>query len=286
MSVYGAVEIGGTKTDVAVGTSPDDLGSRARFPTSSPQHTLESVTEFLTAHSLSAIGVAAFGPLQLDSRQPRFGTVMATPKQGWSGADLLSPISDATGLPVGIDTDVNGAALGEGRWGASRGMTNHAYMTVGTGIGVGVVVGGQVLRGQRHPEVGHIAVSRLDGDRHPGSCPYHGACLEGMASGPALEARFGPPHTWAGNDSIVGLAGHYVSQGLRSLVYTVAPERIVVGGGVSSLPGFHERLRMILGTDLAGYPISEDLGLLVCPPGLGDRSGLTGGLILAEMAAT
>lgn len=286
MSVYGAVEIGGTKTDVAVGTTPDDLSDRTRFPTSTPEETLGFVTRFLSDRSVSAIGVAAFGPLQLDPNQPGFGSVMTTPKPGWSGSDVLGSIASATGLPVGIDTDVNGAARGEGRWGAARGISNHAYVTVGTGIGVGVVVDGRVLRGERHPEAGHIVVSRMDGDRYAGGCPYHGDCLEGMAAGPALEARFGRPETWAGNDSVVDLATHYVSQGLRTLVYTVAPERIVIGGGVSSLPGFHERLRASLAANLAGYPVEEDFDLLVSRPGLGDRSGLTGGLILAEMAVS
>ena len=193
MSVYGAVEIGGTKTDVAVGTSPDDLTDRARIPTSTPEGTLGSVLRFFSGHAVSAIGVAAFGPLQLDPSQPEFGSVLATPKPAWSGIDVIGPIVSATGLPVGIDTDVNGAALGEGRWGAARGMSNHAYVTVGTGIGVGVVVDGRVLRGEHHPEAGHIAVSRMEGDPYPGGCPYHADCLEGMAAGPAPEARFGPP---------------------------------------------------------------------------------------------
>lgn len=277
--------MGGTKTDLAVGTSFEDLSERHRIPTTDPNETLGAVGEYFDQHHVTAVGVASFGPLNLNRASPRFGTMLFTPKPGWSGTPIYERLRSRLRVPVAIDTDVNGAALGEGRWGAARGMDNHAYVTVGTGIGAGIVVAGKTITGEHHPEVGHITMRRHPDDRHPGSCPYHEDCLEGMASGPALEARFGRPETWPGNDQVVDLAVHYLAQGLLSLVYTMAPERIVVGGGVSGLPGLHDRLRDRLGTLMAGYPQTPDLKLLVSKPGLGELSGLAGGLILADGSA-
>ena len=285
MALYGAVEMGGTKTDVAVGTSLEDLSDPFRIPTTDPGSTLQQIIEFLSRHQVEAIGVASFGPLMLDRNSPRFGTMLFTPKPGWAGTPVFERLSTGLDAPVALDTDVNGAAIGEGRWGATSGMRNHVYVTVGTGIGAGIVVNGNTIGGERHPEMGHIVVSRLLGDVHPGSCPYHGECLEGMAAGPALEARFGRPETWPGNDQVLDVAVHYIAQGMANLVYTVAPERIVVGGGVSRLPGLHDRLRIRLGALLAGYPEMPDLDLLISKPGLGERSGLAGALLMAAAVA-
>jgi fructokinase len=282
VTTYGAVEMGGTKTDMTVGTSFSDMADPHRVPTSDPETTLGEIVSFFDGSEVSAVGVASFGPMQLDRASSRYGTVLFTPKPGWSGVAIHERLSSGLGLPVALDTDVNGAAVGEGEWGAARGMDHHVYVTVGTGIGAGIVVAGRVIGGGRHPEMGHIVVSRHPEDRHEGSCPYHGECLEGMASGPALQARFGRPETWAGNQAVVDLAVHYLAQGMVDLVYTVAPERIVVGGGVSKLPGLHDRLRERVGTLLGGYPETPDLDLLISKPGLGDRSGLAGALLLAE----
>lgn len=281
MALFGTIEMGGTKTDVSVGLTPEDLADPVRLPTTSPQETLGAVVDVLSEYQLDALGVAAFGPIDLDPRSRRHGRLLATPKSGWSGADILGPLSSALGVPIEIDTDVNGAALGEGRWGAARGMDRFAYMTVGTGVGVGVVVNGKTIRGATHPEAGHVSVERMDGDDHFGSCPYHGACLEGMAAGPSLEARFGDGD-WRGDENVLRVAAHYVAQGVVDLIYTIAPDRVIVGGGVASLPYFHDRLRTAVRERLAGYPVEADLDLLVSQPGLGKLSGLAGGLVLAE----
>ena len=285
MTRYGAVEIGGTKTDVAFGSSAENLSTPHRISTTTPGETLSAVAKFLASHEVAAIGVASFGPLDLDPSSPGYGRILATPKPNWTGVSVLEAIQTANGVPVRLDTDVNGAALGEGRWGATRGMSNYAYITVGTGIGAGVVVDGRVISGVRHPEAGHVVVSRREGDVYRGNCPYHGDCLEGMANGPALEARFGRPGTWAGNAAVLDVVTHYLAQGLRDLVYTVSPERMIIGGGVSRIPYFHERLRGTLDQLLADYPAEPDLELLVSKPGLGQLSGLAGGLVLAERAA-
>jgi fructokinase len=281
VTLFGAVEIGGTKTDLAVGTSPDDMSTPLRIPTTAPGETLESVVDFFRSHPIDAVGVACFGPLERDRSSDRYGTMLSTPKPGWTGISVYDHLTGGIAVPVTIDTDVNGAAIGEGRWGAAVGMTDFAYVTVGTGIGAGIVVNGGVIGGRQHPEMGHIVVSRRVGDTHEGSCSYHRDCLEGMASGPALESRFGRPETWAGNEAVVGLCAHYLAQGLLNLVYTVGPERIIVGGGVSAIPWLHERVRERLETLISGYPSVPDLDLLVSKPGLGELSGLAGALALA-----
>jgi fructokinase len=284
VTLYGAVEVGGTKTDLTVGTSFDDMSDPFRFSTSDPDATLEQIIGYFAGRQLAAVGVASFGPLELDQSSPRFGTMLFTPKPGWRGASIHERLHTGLGVPVALDTDVNGAALGEGRWGAAREMQDYVYVTVGTGIGAGIVVAGKTIGRERHPEMGHISVGRLEDDRHEGTCPFHGDCLEGMTAGPALEARFGRHETWPGNDRVLRVAVHYLAQGMLNLVYTVAPERIVVGGGVSRLPGFHDRLRERLNALMAGYPRVQDLELLISAPGLGERSGLAGALILAESA--
>lgn len=281
MISYGAVEMGGTKTDMSVGTSPDDMSEPFRVSTTGPDETLGAIIDFFADHDVAAVGVASFGPLELDPNSSRYGTMLFTPKPSWSGTPVFRRLNEGLGVPLVLDTDVNGAARGEGRWGAAQGMSEYAYVTVGTGIGAGVVVRGEPVGGAHHPEAGHITVSRHADDSHEGSCPFHGDCLEGMAAGPALEARFGRPETWPGNDRVLEVVVHYLAQGMVNLAYTAAPERIVVGGGVSKLPGFHDRLRDQVGRVLAGYPETRDLELLISPPSLGDRSGLAGALLLA-----
>jgi fructokinase len=287
MNLYGAVELGGTKTLVAVGNDEGGLGETLRLETGErPGSVVDAVVEFLSRHELSAVGIASFGPLELRPAHANFGSIAATPKQGWSNFNLLSAIGDRIDVPVMIDTDVNGAAIAEGRWGASVGIDDHVYVTVGTGIGAGIVVGGKVVRGLAHPEFGHIAVEKHPDDVFAGSCPFHGACLEGLAAGPALEARFGARPAQLGaleKEQAVTLAAHYVSQGVRTLVYTVAPGRVVIGGGVSKFEGFHSAVRDQLKVQLAGYAVLPEhkSDSFVSSPGLGDDSGLIGAIALA-----
>jgi len=285
MTLYGAVELGGTKTDVAFGTSPDDISEPVRITTTGPSETLDEVLAVLSREPIAAVGVASFGPMILDPARADFGTMLATPKPDWSGTPIYRRLVEGCAVPVTLDTDVNGAAVGEGRWGAAQGMSDYVYLTVGTGIGAGIVVAGEVLTGERHPETGHMRVNRLADDTYPGGCPYHGDCLEGLAAGPSLEARFGQPETFAGNQSVLDLVCGYLAQGLANLVYTVAPERFIVGGGVASLPGFHATLRDMLQATLGDYPAESDLDLLVSPPGLGPLSGLAGALAMAARVA-
>ena len=293
--MLGGIEAGGTKFVCVIGPSPDRIVRETRFATRDPAATIADAVAFFReaardGHAIDALGVASFGPVELRPGHPRYGFVTTTPKPGWSGADLVGPLRDALGVPVGFDTDVNGAALGEGRWGAARGLRSFVYVTVGTGIGGGAVVGGAPVHGLPHPEMGHVSVARLPGDDFPGICPFHGDCLEGMACGPAMSARWGRPAEDLRGDDLrraVDIEAHYLAAGLRNVVYALAPERIVLGGGVTGLPGLLPALRDRLAGALAGYPGLPEHGAdgFVVPPGLGGGAGAAGALVLAEAAA-
>lgn len=287
--MLGGVELGGTKVVCLAGTGPDDIRAEARIETRDPASTLDDVAAFFAEHPVDALGIASFGPVELRSSHPAWGHVARTPKPGWSGADVAGRLGRAVAAPVAFDTDVNGAALGEGRWGAAAGLDSFLYLTVGTGIGGGAIADGRVVRGLVHPEMGHIPLPRLPGDDFAGTCPFHGACFEGLVSGPALAARFGGRLEEA-DDATLGeaaeLAAAYVAVGLMSLVYALAPERIVLGGGVADLPGLHARVHRQLMSCLAGYPgLPEHAdAAFVVPPALGGRAGALGALVLAESA--
>ncbi|GGZ92191.1 fructokinase [Streptomyces subrutilus] len=291
----GSIESGGSKFVCLVGSAPDRIEAETRIPTGRPGPTLARAIDFFRETAartgpLDALGIASFGPLELRPGHARFGHLAATPKPGWSGVDVAGPFAEALGVPVGIDTDVNGAALGEGRWGAARGLDTYVYLTVGTGIGGGAVIGGKVARGLVHAEMGHLTVPRIAGDSFPGSCPFHGDCWEGLAGGEAMGARWGsPPEELAGEAlaRALRMEAAYLAAGLRNIVYTVAPQRIVIGGGVAAFAGLFPLLRTELTATLAGYPglpehAAEDF---VVPARLGRLAGPAGGLVLAAGAA-
>lgn len=291
--VYFGLEAGGTKFVCAVGSGPDDIRERFRVPTTDPAATIEESIAFFEEAARNhgppaAVGIASFGPIELRKSHPDYGCVTKTPKPGWSGADLVGPFARAFSVPVGFDTDVNGAALGEWRWGAGRGLHSIIYLTVGTGIGGGAVIDGQMLHGLVHPEMGHVSVPRVPGDDFPGRCPFHGDCLEGMAAGPAVEQRWGRRGEELGEllGPAVELEAAYLAAGLRQFVYVLAPERIIVGGGVSELPGLMPALRERLVEQMAGYGVLEEhLGDdFVTHPGLGSNSGAAGAFALAAAA--
>lgn len=291
---FGAVEVGGTKVVCLVGSTPTEIVAQTRIPTGSPAETLAQVLEFfrqevLRGGPLAALGIASFGPLELRRGHPRYGFITTTPKPGWSGVDLVGPARHALGVPIGVDTDVNAAALGEGRWGAAQGLDTFVYLTVGTGIGAGVMAQGRILHGLGHPEMGHLAVPRQDGDDFPGRCPFHRDCLEGMASGPAIAARWGVPAEQLRGEGLhaaVRLEAGYLASGLRNIVYALAPQRIVIGGGVARLPGLLPLVHARLTDMLAGYPGLEEHASdgFVVPAALGALAGPAGALVLAQQA--
>lgn len=288
---FGAVEAGGTKFVCLVGSSPDDVVARTRIPTGAdPAVTLAAVVEFFAgAPRPAAVGIASFGPVELRPGHPHYGRITSTPKPGWRHADLVGPIAAAVGVPVGFDTDVAGAALGEGRWGAAQGLGTFVYMTVGTGVGAAAVVGGRLAVGLGHAEMGHIGVPRQPGDTYPGGCPYHGDCLEGMAAGGTIAARFGRPAeelTGADLRQAVEWEAGYLAEGLRTMVYTLMPERVVIGGSVPQLPRLFPLVRAKLATTMAEYGALPEHAAegFVTPADLGGLAGPAGALVLAENA--
>lgn len=290
----GAVEVGGTKVLCLVGSGADDIVSQARIPTGEPRQTLAAVIAFLqrevaSGGPLDAVGVASFGPLELRRSHPRYGFITTTPKPAWCDVDVVGPFRRTLGVPVGFDTDVNGAALGEGRWGAAGDLDTYVYVTVGTGIGAGAVIEGRVVHGLGHPEMGHLSVARQPGDDFAGGCPLHGDCLEGMASGVALAARWGCPAERLEGDQLraaTELEAAYLAAGLRNIVYALAPQRIVIGGGVAGLPELFPLLRAHLSATLASYPgLPEHAGDdFVVPAELGSLAGPLGAFVLADRA--
>ncbi|WP_321490230.1 ROK family protein [uncultured Hyphomonas sp.] len=290
--MLGGIEAGGTKIVCAVGSSPDHILASHVVSTADPATSFQQVRAFFDkaqgAHGrLGAIGVAGFGPVDIDPGSPTYGTVQRTPKPGWKGANWVDGLS-RLGCPVMVDTDVNGAALGEWRHGAGKGHATLAYVTVGTGIGAGILKDGRSLSGIGHYEMGHIYPPHdYESDPFPGRCPFHKDCLEGLASGPAIMDRWGvtlsemPP----GHPAFALQAG-YLAHLAATIILTHMPDRIIFGGSVMKAPGLMERLRAATRILLADYlpcgPAGGDLMHYLVPPALGDQSGVTGALAMAE----
>jgi fructokinase len=294
MSLLGGIEAGGTKFVCALGRGPDDLYAERRFPTTTPRETIGAAVDFFAESAadgdLAAIGIASFGPIDPDPGSPTYGQITSTPKPGWSNIDLAGEVSRALGLPVGFDTDVNAAALGEHRWGAARGLDTFIYMTVGTGIGGGAMVGGRLVHGLVHPEMGHLLIGRREDDDFEGVCPFHGGCLEGLAAGPAIERRWGcKAESLATDHPAWELEAHYLALGLANLVLALSPQRLILGGGVMDQRQLFPSIRRKMAGLLNGYvqapAITRDNEEFIVPPGLGARSGVLGAIALAERAA-
>jgi len=289
------VEAGGTKFICAVGGQDGAVLAETRFPTTTVDETLSRAVEFFKEQDralgrLDAIGVASFGPVDLRPDSDRYGFILSTPKPGWSDTDIVGAFRQAFDVPVGFDTDVNGAALGEWRWGAARGLGTFIYLTIGTGIGGGGLVNGELMHGLLHPEMGHIPLPHdREQDPFDGICPFHGDCFEGLASGPALEARWGrKPEQLPPDHPAWELEANYVALALRTCICTLSPERIVLGGGVMGHPRLLPRVRERTQAALNGYirspQILERIEAYIVPPTLADRSGVLGAFVLAEQA--
>lgn len=272
----------------ALGRGPGEIEAEEQFPTTDPEATLARIVDFFRAHpGARAIGVGSFGPVELDPRSARWGYVTTTPKPGWQHVSVAGVIRDQLGLPVAFETDVNAAALAEHRWGAGRGVENVCYLTVGTGIGAGLIVDGRPWHGLVHPEPGHMRVPH-DRERDPfeGSCPMHGDCLEGLAAGGALAARWqAPPDELGPGHPAWELEADYLALGILNLTLVASPERIVIGGGVLEAPGLLEMIQARLPKLVAGYLEAPELGPSIdrylVVPGLGDRAGVLGAIALA-----
>ncbi len=271
-----------------MGTGPDDLGPLTTIPTTTPADTIAATVAVLAdAGPLDAVGIGSFGPVDLRTGSPTWGFITATPKPGWSNTDVAGPIAHAVGVPVAFDTDVGAAAAGEERWGATTDVGTSCYVTIGTGIGGACIVDGSVQHGLAHAEMGHQRIPHdLAADPFPGSCPFHGDCWEGLASGPALAARWGRPAAELPDDHEAwSLEARYVAAGLANLALVLSPERIVVGGGVGQRPSLLASVRLELAAQLGGYLTLPPLDRFVVPPGLGPRSGILGAIALAAALA-
>jgi fructokinase len=268
--MYGGIETGGTKCVCAVATGPDDVRALETFPTTDPAETLGRAVAFFEREGpIDALGVGSFGPVDPRPGSPTWGYVTTTPKPGWANTPVAPELARRLGVSVTFDTDVNAAALGELRWGAARGLHTFCYLTVGTGIGGGAVVNGELVHGALHPEFGHMRIPH-DTARDPfaGICPYHGDCLEGLASGPAREARGEP--AWQ-------LEAEYLALGLVNVISVLSPQRVILGGGVLKEAGLLELVREHVARLLAGYVAAPD----IVAPALGERAGVLGAIALA-----
>jgi fructokinase len=289
---YGGIEAGGTKFVCAIGSGPADIHDETRFPTTTPDEAIGRAIEFFRSRqaALAAIGIASFGPVDPARRSPTYGYITSTPKPGWANVDLAGAIRRALDLPVGFDTDVNGAALAEHRWGAAQGLDTFIYLTIGTGIGGGGMVGGKLMHGLIHPEMGHILV-RHDRATDPfeGTCPFHGDCLEGLASGPALQARWGqPPESLLPDHPGWQLEAHYLALAVANLICVLSPQRVIMGGGVMEARQLFPLVRVRVQGLLNGYvqspQILEHVDRYIIPPALGSHAGVLGAIALAQEA--
>jgi fructokinase len=282
---FGAIEAGGTKWVCGIGSGPDDLVT-TQIPTTSPNETIANAIAFFRDRDLAAVGIGSFGPVNLDRASPHYGYITSTPKRGWQNTDVAGAFHAALNIPVGFDTDVNAAALGESRWGAARDVASCLYLTIGTGVGGGAILDGRLLHGLMHPEMGHIRIPHdLQRDPFPGACPFHGDCLEGLASGPAIQKRWGIPAKELLSDHPAWrLEARYLALAVANFVFTVSPARVILGGGVMD----QVQLFAMIRTELAEI-LNEYIQLpepFVVSPGLGNRSGVLGALALAELVST
>jgi fructokinase len=293
--LFGGIEGGGTKFICAVGTSPDDIRRETRIPTTTPDETLGQVISFFKEAErdlgkLSALGVACFGPLDPRPDSASYGHILPTPKPGWTDADIVGTLRSSFEIPIGFDTDVNGAALGEWTWGAAQGLDTFIYLTVGTGIGGGLMANGKLVHGLLHPEMGHIMIPH-DKERDPfeGACPFHNDCFEGLAAGPAMEERWGQKAEMLLFDHPAWeLEAHYVALALASYITTLSPQRIIIGGGVGGredlLPLIRKNVQEILNGYVQSPSITKNIDEYITPPGLGSRAGMLGAIALAKEA--
>jgi fructokinase len=287
--LYGGMEGGGTKFVCAVGTGPDEIIEETRFPTTSPAETLAQVIAFFKKHKPAAIGIASFGPVDLNPTSKTFGYITGTPKPGWSHTDVLGPLKGAFDLPMVFETDVNAAVLGEFTWvPGNRALDSLVYYTIGTGIGAGILINGKLVHGLTHPEAGHMQLPHdRELDPYPGGCPFHGDCFEGLANGPAMALRWHKPaETLPEDHPAWDLEATYIALALVNTICTLSPQRIVLGGGVMQQQSLFPLIRQKVRERLNGYIVSPiirgSMEDYIVPPGLGKRSGILGAMAMAR----
>jgi fructokinase len=284
--MIGGIEAGGTKFVCAVASTPQSIQASTSIPTTTPTATLSQVIAFFRPYALRSLGLATFGPIDLSPASPAYGKILSTPKLAWQGCPILDILQTALKVPIAVDTDVNAAALAELMSGAGQGCDPLVYLTVGTGIGGGAVIHGRPLHGLMHPEMGHMLLARAPGDTRPSGCPFHEDCLEGLASGHAMQLRFGAPETLPPQHEAWTLEAIYLGQALATITTILSPQRIIIGGGVMRQPQLLSHIRQTCSQALHGYlprlKTPNDFEAYIVAPGLGDQAGVIGALHLAE----
>ena len=286
MKLYGALEAGGTKMVCAIGDENGNILERVSIPTRTPAETMGPMLDFFRGKGICALGIGCFGPVDLNKKSPTYGYITSTPKLAWQNYPIVAEFEKALGVPVGFDTDVNAAALGEATWGCTKDVENSIYITVGTGVGVGVIINGKPYHGMIHPEGGHILLSRHPEDPMVGSgCPFHENCLEGLAAGPSLEKRWGVKGAeLTGRKEVWQLEAYYIGQALADYILILSPERIVLGGGVTHQEGLLALVRQEAVKQLAGYirtAATQNLDSYIVGVSLNDNQGVMGAVKLA-----
>lgn len=288
--ILGGIEAGGTK--IICGVAEVEKGEvkilhQVKFPTTTAAEVIPEAISYFQKYPIEALGIASFGPVDLHKDSPTYGYIKATPKEGWQHVDLVHPFEKDLSIPVAFDTDVNGAALGEAIYGAGKGCSVVTYMTVGTGIGVGTYVEGKLLHGLVHPEAGHMQLVRHPKDIYQGHCPFHPYCLEGLASGPAIEDRWGEKgEALCERKDVWDMEAFYLAQGVTNLIYCYSPEKIILGGGVMHQKDLFPRIRKQVQQNLNGYiqsdRLEKEIDTYIVPPALGDQAGLVGAVELGK----
>ncbi len=295
--LFGGVEAGGTKFVCVVATDPQNILAEERFPTTTPQETISRAIHFFenfqnqTNQNLSALGIGSFGPIDPNPASPQYGFITSTPKPGWKNADLIGSFKQHFNVPIVFDTDVNAAAIGEGKWGAAIGLENFLYFTIGTGIGGGAIVNGKPLHGLIHPEMGHVRLPHdFNLDPFQGYCPYHKDCFEGLVSGPALEKRWGKPAFELNPEHPAWeLEAHYIALAMSDFICAFSPEKIILGGGVMQqkhlFPLIHEKTTAYLNGYVQSPLILKNIDQYIVPPKLGNQAGMLGCISMAQSIA-
>ncbi|SHO49211.1 ROK family protein [Anaerocolumna xylanovorans] len=285
--LLGALEAGGTKMVLAIGNENGEILEQTSIPTETPEITLPKIIDYFKDKEIKSLGIGSFGPIDLDRASKTYGYITSTPKLAWVNCDIVGTLQKHLGIPVGFDTDVNGSALGEATWGSTKGLGSSIYITIGTGVGVGVYQNGKLLHGMLHPEAGHVLLSRHPEDTFEGICPYHSHCLEGLASGPSIEKRWGKKAYELGSEHKAWeIEAYYIAQALVGYILTLSPHRIVLGGGVMHQEQLFPMIREQVKVLLNGYlktPLLEDLDSYIVPASLNDNQGIMGCLKLALM---
>ena len=286
--LFGALEAGGTKMVCAIGNENGEIFEQISIPTETPEITLTKIATYFKKHPIEALGIGSFGPIDLNKTSPTYGFITTTPKLAWANCNLVEYFKKELCCPIGFDTDVNASALGEVTWGSAKGLNSSIYITVGTGIGVGVYQNGSLAHGMLHPEAGHILLAKHPEDSYKGKCPYHGTCLEGLASGPAIEERWGQKAINLVNEMKVWqLEAYYLAQAIVNYILILSPKRIILGGGVMHQTQLFPLIRKQVKELLGGYIQTkelDDLDTYIVPAGLNDNQGIMGCLELARLA--